>query len=66
MYYKLLIDCEKSLDCLKQQEEGVIYTARTLSKYSHCQVDVYLIDKKINRHISSFINGKPNIIGVPA
>lgn len=52
--YKLLVNRDQWIDCHPDTESGVLYTAKTLSKYSFCRVEVYNSRDKL---IACFSNG---------
>lgn len=52
--YKLLVDGKQIIPCEDQMLSDILYTARTLSKYGNCQVDVY----KRSKSICTFHYGK--------
>ena len=56
MEYTLQVDCAKWLNTKRNESrEGTLYTAKNLSKYSRCRVDVYTADK--SKLIFTFVNG---------
>lgn len=58
MSYKLLINTKQWKDCKNQTEKDVLYIAKTLSKYSHCRVDVYQFIGTNSLLICYFLNGQ--------
>ncbi|MFD5853785.1 hypothetical protein ACFWGC_26995 [Cytobacillus pseudoceanisediminis] len=62
--FKLLINNKRWKDCSESNVEDILYIARTLSKFSHCRVDVYQNMHSADIKLSTFSHGKPIQVGI--
>lgn len=51
MIFKMVVDGKQVIPCAEQLISEVIYTARTLSKFGGCKVDVYDRDQYVNSYL---------------